>query len=165
MRILIIFLTLILFSLHPLSATPYETLRFRTFSPKGGFSNDGVVDIGQDKDGFIWIMLDYDLLRFDGYEYQKYTPQFHNPDTTNLWSFINFINDASSNLYVLTTDAVYKYDSNLDKFIKMMDAGFKNLAIDRQNTKWGLKDNTLHKIVENDSTFVQCLLLVSAKNF
>lgn len=45
--------------------------RFRTMSPEGGFYYDGVKEIEQDQTGFIWVMMDYELYRFDGYHYKN----------------------------------------------------------------------------------------------
>lgn len=58
MRIIAILLTLMLAGVYHLRAGAADALRFRTFSPKGGFYYDGVVDISQDTDGFIRVMLD-----------------------------------------------------------------------------------------------------------
>lgn len=146
MRVLLLFLAVLFFVLQPLHASSSESIRFRTFSPKGGFYYDGVVDINQDKDGFIWVMLDKDLLRFDGYEYRKYTSQFNDRNDSDSWMFYNFATDASGDLHVLTSNGVYEYDINSDSLLKVVDVGFDNLAIDRQDNMWGLKDNVLHKI-------------------
>ena len=47
-------------------------------SPEGGFYYDGVKQIEQDKLGFIWVMMENELYRFDGYQYKKYRPYFNN---------------------------------------------------------------------------------------
>lgn len=48
-----------------------EKYKFRTMSPDGGFYYDGIKAIEQDIEGFIWVMMDYELYRFDGYHYKK----------------------------------------------------------------------------------------------
>lgn len=48
-----------------------EVYKFRTMSPDGGFYYDGVKAIEQDKEGFLWVMMDYELYRFDGYHYKS----------------------------------------------------------------------------------------------
>lgn len=146
MRVRLLFFAVLFFAIHPLQASLSESIRFRTFSPKGGFYYDGVVDISQDKDGFIWVMLDKELLRFDGYEYRKYSSQFDDCNDSDSWMFYNFATDTSGDLHLLTSNGVYKYDINSDSLRRETDAGFKNLAIDRQNNMWGLKDAVLHKI-------------------
>lgn len=146
MRIISIFLVLASLVFNTTLAATAETYRFRTFSPKGGFNYDGVVDIGQDSDGFIWIMLDKDLLRFDGHEYRKYTQQFTERDPGGYWSFNNFSTDSSGNLYVLTSNAAYKFDGSSDSFVKAIDDTLDVMEIDRQDNIWCLKDGVLNRI-------------------
>lgn len=40
-----------------------EKYKFRTMSPDGGFYYDGIKAIEQDIEGFIWVMMDYELYR------------------------------------------------------------------------------------------------------
>lgn len=157
MRTLITVLAVVCLALLPLSVNASETLRFRTFSPKGGFYYDGVVDLGQDSDGFIWIMLDQDLLRFDGHEYRKYTAQFNSDDPNSISSFLTFATDTTGCLHVLTSRAIYRYDSRTDSYVETIDATLGNMAIDRRGNLWGLKSNILHRMAPGDSTFTVCM--------
>ena len=59
-------------------AAENENYKFRPLSPEGGFYYDGVKQIEQDKLGFIWVMMENELYRFDGYQYKKYRPYFNN---------------------------------------------------------------------------------------
>ena len=141
-----------------LFATPnqYGDLRFRTFSPKGGFYYDGVMDINQDKDGFIWIMLDKEILRFDGYEYIKYLPKFENLDLSKEISFTEFAKDNSGDLFLLANDAIYKYDILKDSLFLNLDAKLSNFGIDSTNNFWGVKDRVLNRIDINNGKFTEC---------
>ena len=67
-----------------------EKYKFRTMSPDGGFYYDGVKAIEQDKEGFIWVMMDYELYRFDGYHYKKYYPYFASMAPTKNGYFITW---------------------------------------------------------------------------
>lgn len=156
MRVLLLVFSILCFALQPLNARQSEMLRFRTFSPKGGFYYDGVVDINQDKDGFIWVMLDKDLLRFDGYEYRKYTPQFDSLDSTSTWSFRQFATDPSGELFALTDNAVYRYNIGSDSFSRFLSAPLSNIAIDNSGNMWGLKEGVLHRI--NGSQLTRCAI-------
>jgi len=49
----------------------------RHFTVTSGLSNRFIVDITQDKKGFIWVSTYYGLNRFDGYEFKIYTQQSH----------------------------------------------------------------------------------------
>lgn len=49
----------------------------RHFTVIDGLSNRFIVDISQDRKGFIWLSTYYGLNRFDGYEFKIYTQQSH----------------------------------------------------------------------------------------
>lgn len=89
-RYLLFFLILI-YIISPCTAT--GDYKFRTMSPSGGFYYDGIKAIEQDKEGFIWTMMDYELYRFDGYHYKKYYPYFASMAPTKRWIFNNMASD------------------------------------------------------------------------
>lgn len=92
-RYLLFFLILI-YIISPCTAT--GDYKFRTMSPSGGFYYDGIKAIEQDKEGFIWTMMDYELYRFDGYHYKKYYPYFASMAPTKRWIFNNMASDLVS---------------------------------------------------------------------
>ncbi|MDE6347856.1 MAG: response regulator [Bacteroides sp.] len=102
-----------------------ENYKFRTLSPDGGFYYDGVKAIEQDKEGFVWVMMDYELYRFDGYRYKKYYPCFAEMSPTFRWIFVGMASDGKGNLYVNTNNGVYRYDRMSDKFEHM----FRDVAL------------------------------------
>ncbi len=112
-RYLLFFLILI-YIISPCTAT--GDYKFRTMSPSGGFYYDGIKAIEQDKEGFIWTMMDYELYRFDGYHYKKYYPYFASMAPTKRWIFNNMASDLLGYLYVNTNNGVYRYDRNSDQF-------------------------------------------------
>lgn len=99
-----------------------EKYKFRTMSPDGGFYYDGIKAIEQDIEGFIWVMMDYELYRFDGYHYKKYYPYFASIAPTKRWIFNNIASDASGHLYVNTNNGLYRYKRISDRFEKIYDA-------------------------------------------
>lgn len=130
---------------RPVSAA--ENYKFRTMSPEGGFYYDGIKGIEQDKDGFIWIMMNNELYRFDGFEYKKYYPYFAAIDSFAKWDFHNMISDAQGNLYVNTGEGLFSYDRITDTFNRIFDYvvtvkadKLNNLWIFRDNNKWYLLD-------------------------
>ncbi len=97
----------------PVRANEYK---FRIMSPEGGFYYDGIKAIEQDSEGFIWVMMDYELYRFDGYQYKKYYPYFAALNPTKGWTFNNMASDGAGGLYVNTNNGVYRYSKSTDKF-------------------------------------------------
>ncbi len=109
--------------------------KFRTLSPDGGFYYDGIKAIEQDKEGFIWTMMDYELYRFDGYQYKKYYPYFAAMAPDRRWVFNNMAADLSGNLYVNTNNGVYGYDRYSDRFRRICDA-VSHVRVDKTNNVW-----------------------------
>lgn len=123
-----------------------EKYKFRTMSPDGGFYYDGVKSIEQDSEGFIWVMMDYELYRFDGYHYKKYYPYFAAIAPTERWIFNTMASDSSGYLYVNTNNGLYRYKRTTDRFEKIFDAvslvkvdKADNLWI-RYNNRWSMLD-------------------------
>ncbi|MEO4716723.1 two-component regulator propeller domain-containing protein, partial [Phocaeicola vulgatus] len=104
-------------------------------SPSGGFYYDGIKAIEQDKEGFIWTMMDYELYRFDGYHYKKYYPYFASMAPTKRWIFNNMASDLLGYLYVNTNNGVYRYDRNSDQFEKIYDP-VSHIKVDKANNVW-----------------------------
>lgn len=115
-----------------------NTYRFRTLSPKGGFYYDGVKAVRQDAEGFIWVLIENDLKRFDGYEYKSYYPQFRRLLKATRWNFYQIDVDGDGNLLAATTGGVYKYDKYSDSFDKLSDEPLARMAVDRSGAVWGV---------------------------
>jgi signal transduction histidine kinase/ligand-binding sensor domain-containing protein/DNA-binding response OmpR family regulator len=122
--------------------------RFRTFSPRGGFYYDGVQGIVQDNDGFIWILLENDLQRFDGYEYKRYASFFQNPDMP---SFHSMVKDRAGCLYVSTSSGLFRYDKLSDCFRKFANTTIASLEFDNQNNLWYTFGGELYRWNRNES--------------
>ena len=94
-RIYKLILFICLFFSLPCPAENIKNYKFHTLSPEGGFYYDGVKSIQQDSDGFIWIVMENDLFRFDGYQFKRYYSYFRMLDTSDKWYFREVELDAS----------------------------------------------------------------------
>jgi ligand-binding sensor domain-containing protein len=120
--------------------------RFRTLSPEGGFYYDGVKSVLQDHDGFVWILMENNLYRFDGYQYKSYYQRFATLKPEKGYLFINIDIDSSGKFYVNTSNGLYVYDKISDNFhfiwenvdLLRIDAA-DNLWI-RRNSQWRILD-------------------------
>lgn len=126
---------LLIFFCLVLSCRATDNYKFRTLSPDGGFYYDGIKAIEQDREGFIWTMMDYELYRFDGYHYKKFYPYFAAMAPDRRWVFNNMAIDASGSLYVNTNNGVYRYDRYSDKFEKLCDA-VTDVKVDKTGNVW-----------------------------
>lgn len=122
--------------------TPY---RFRTMSPSGGFGYDGVKDIEQDGAGFIWIMMDYELYRFDGYNYKKYYPFFAATQPNKRFLFVSLESDKNGHLFVNTNNGIYRYDPVTEHWERIFD-WVTDLKADDENNLWIRRSNLWHHL-------------------
>lgn len=122
------------------SASEKNNYRFRTFSPEGGFYYDGITGIQQDRDGFIWIMMDNDLYKFDGYQYKSLYSLFSELDEDGRWHFNSVAADKSGRIFVGTTNGLFHYNRITNKFDKLLKGNVSHLNIDNRNNVWVVQD-------------------------
>ncbi len=149
----ILFLLVIsLFSAITLFSQEKNTYRFRAFSPEGGFYYDGVTNIKQDKDGFIWIMMANNLSRFDGYDYKRYYDSFNNIEKEV--SFQSMVVDKLGRLFVVVSNSLYLYNKTTDSFRIIYSASsISFLKVDSENTLWMFSDGCFGKYNEGLNQF------------
>lgn len=141
----LVFLLHTLLMICPLVAMGGNDYRFRTFSPEGGFYYDGVKSIKQDTNGFIWILMDNDLYRFDGYQYKRYYTDFKNLDSSQRWLFNDMDSDSSGRLLVATSNGLYQYNNMSDSFTQLLDSNVSALSIDHHRNIWVRREGVLMK--------------------
>ena len=128
-----------------------QNYKFRTLSPKGGFYYDGVKEITFDKNGFVWILMDNDLLRFDGYEYKHYYSQFKELNDSAKWTLLNISADTTGHVLINTNNGLYR----LSAYSKPEAMGYKNVhsvTVDHQNHVWFMHSKELHRLNLADNT-------------
>lgn len=138
------FLTLLPFFL--LNSYSIDNYKFRTFSPKGGFYYDGVKSITQDAEGFMWVMMDNEIWRFDGYEYKRYSPYFRNLNIASIWSFNSMSSDPSGNIYIATNNGLFAYNRWSDSFDRIFDDYVAKVSVDKQSNIWMIYEKQLCKL-------------------
>lgn len=123
------------------SAYSGENFKFRTMSPPGGFTYNGISSILQDRSGFIWILMDEEIYRFDGYTYKRYSAYFKEIDPYKEWNFVHFaINDAGR-LYINTNNGIFYYDNITDKFSLFKDKVADAIIIGADDQLWTKNNN------------------------
>uniref|UniRef100_UPI003217054E two-component regulator propeller domain-containing protein n=1 Tax=uncultured Draconibacterium sp. TaxID=1573823 RepID=UPI003217054E len=131
------YLIIILFGLLNAIVTEAKVdYRFRTMSPEGGFYYDGVKSIQQDKDGFMWILMENELYRFDGYEYKRYYGKIAESDKSKEWEFNDIDSDATGDLFVTTNNGLYVYNRSFDNFDLCRRGNIQKVKVDNRNNIW-----------------------------
>ena len=113
----VLYLTL-LFSPCSQATTNLSNIQFKNYSVPDGLSQSTVLDIAEDKYGFIWLATVNGLNRFDGYEFKQYhlDPNLPNslPDKFIRQLFI----DADGKLWVATNSGLACYNRQSDNFTR-----------------------------------------------
>jgi diguanylate cyclase (GGDEF)-like protein len=102
----------------PALAAPARPIRFDHLSLEQGLSQSTVMDVLQDRRGYIWLATEDGLNRFDGLSFSVYR---HDPtDASSLpSSFVwDVEQDATGNLWVATTSGLAMWERATDKVIR-----------------------------------------------
>lgn len=139
------FITLILISLFTIGIRSSE-VKFQRQSPIGGFSYDGVKDIVQDKDGFMWFILNNEIIRYDGYTYKYYFNEITQKNTSSLLQLNQLQLNKEKEVFVSSNQGIFKYNIQTDGFEMVNNRPTSNFYIDSLNYFWlNIKDE-LHII-------------------
>ncbi|GHT85216.1 hypothetical protein FACS18947_3720 [Bacteroidia bacterium] len=143
------FLFILILLLPALATQATDNYRFRTLSPEGGFCYDGVQSVQQDKDGFIWILTEKNLYRFDGYQYKSYYSRFIDLNSSEEWIFNNMNVDGSGRFFVSANNGLYIYDKTTDSFNQAWEGAINTVRTDAQNRVW-IRQNGYWHILDVD---------------
>ncbi len=150
-------MTFIAVLLSPLRVSAQQQIYFDHFNVEKGLSQNSVLTIIQDKEGFMWFGTQYGLNRYDGYRFKIY----RNTGLKNAISAneINYLfNDHEQNLWVATSNGLNKYNPEKDAFEKIVINSSKKwsgshvitcIYEDRKSNLWIGSINGLTKMVKN----------------
>lgn len=116
---------------------PYSVQRI---TPESGVTYDGIRDAIQDSQGFVWILSDNDLFRFDGYTFKRYTNVIQGLDQISNLSFFCLEIDSRDCLYIGMKDGVVCYDTRYDKVKMVSSLATRALVFDNSDCLWMLGD-------------------------
>lgn len=68
------FTVIFLLSVHGSTAEIHPNIRFQNFTTDKGLSQNTIMDMVQDRDGFVWISCENGLNKFDGFGFTAYSP-------------------------------------------------------------------------------------------
>lgn len=103
-----------------------QSIQFNRLAIEDGLSQNSVLAVCQDKDGFIWLGTRAGLNKYDSYNFKVYRNQ--PADTAGLYtSYITALTcDAANHLWIGTSGGLNIYDRTLDKF-KRVNLPLKNI--------------------------------------
>lgn len=109
-----------------------------SYKTEDGLSNDIVMSITQDSEGYMWFGTEDGLSRFDGYNFKVYRYEPNSPDGLPGKQVQSLLVDSNNNLWVGTeTGGLGLYNKSTDSFVTF-------------STKQGLKNENIQEITEVD---------------
>lgn len=120
---------------------------FEKYDSKTGLSQNDVLDIHQDKFGFMWFGTHDGLNRFDGYEFKVYKPEPHDPHSIGSNLVYGITEDLQGNIWVRTIEGgLNRMDRATEKFCRffhdpnnpksILDDFFFKIFVDKRNNLW-----------------------------
>lgn len=94
------------------------SLRFEDIGRKDGLSQVVVLDILQDKQGFMWFATQDGLNRYDGYDFVVYRNDENNPDSLSANYVTKMFQDSNGFLWLTTRNGLNRYNPVTDKFTR-----------------------------------------------
>ena len=132
------------------------SLKFERFSNEEGFNQNTIVDIAQDRFGFLWFATPNGLIKYDGYNFydHNYDPVKSNTISSNRLECLH--TDSKGNIWIGSWKGVDVYLSELEKFVSVpFDAGFvvSEIIAGENGSIWVAGHNALYRIIPdyNDS--------------
>lgn len=134
-----------------------DSFRFRALSLKGGFTYDGVQNVVQDAHKFIWILLEREILRFDGYDYKRYSSDIIQSNLNSFVIFRQMISDEKKNIYLTTNQGIFRYDISKDKFVKVSSLDISFLYFDNKGHSWATTSGSrFYRLVNSLTDTTSC---------
>ena len=92
-------------------------LRFQHFTVEDGLAQNSVFSILQDRKGFLWVVTEQGLNRFDGYNFTVRKFQFDNPNSLSINYIFSIYEDSRGIIWVGTNGGgLNRFDPAQDKF-------------------------------------------------
>ena len=110
LRALLALLALLTTLSLPATAAPAPTLRFEHLSVEDGLTQESVLAIVQDSDGFMWFGTQSGLSRYDGYRFTNFRNVVGDPKTlANNWVRVLYV-DRKGRLWIGTDGGLDRYE-------------------------------------------------------
>jgi len=104
-----------LLSPYGLAKSAHDTRHFESLTTKHGLSQQHILCMLQDKDGFIWIGTYNGLNRFDGYEFKTFLSEENNPNSLSINVVFSMLEASDGRLW-LGTWGIDIYDKATGQF-------------------------------------------------
>ncbi len=96
---------------------PSNNIRFETLSMEDGLSQNSVITMLQDRQGFMWFGTEDGLNKYDGHHFTVYKHDPENEQTISDNLVSKIYEDSSGNLWIGTRSGLNRFDSSNETFL------------------------------------------------
>ncbi|RYY54624.1 MAG: response regulator [Chitinophagaceae bacterium] len=141
-------LAVLLFAAGPVSGQ----LSFHHLTVEDGLSQNAVIAIGQDAQGFMWFGTSNGLNRYDGYRFRVYQSRASDSTTLTGNSVLSILTDSRKTVWIGTYNGLNKYLPAQDRFQRIASPVKKNLTYhtlyeDKRGSIWVGTTEGLYQLV------------------
>lgn len=104
-----------------------DAMVFDSLGPSNGMSHGIVVDICQDKEGYLWFATNDGVNRYDGYSFEIYRNLGGNVSLDDD-KIAHVLVDCDGYVWAVCSSSISRYDSRLNKFINYQSSGLDILS-------------------------------------
>ena len=137
-------LTLLVVLIGPLSAVfaGQENIRFQRITLEDGLSQESVLSIFQDSEGYMWFGTQEGLNRYDGYQFKVFARSTRKESTLSS-DWIYSISESNDGLlWVGTSDGANVFDKKSQTFQTFKHDPLDPTSLDNNNVRVVFKDST-----------------------
>ena len=97
-------------------AEAQQTLKFQHLNSENGLSQNSVLAIGQDADGFIWLGTQNGLNRYDGYNVKSFLHNGLDKNSISNNYILSIFKDSKNRLWIGTSEGLNLYHPSTESF-------------------------------------------------
>tara|TARA_B100000519_G_scaffold51894_1_gene42475 strand:+ start:2908 stop:7398 length:4491 start_codon:yes stop_codon:yes gene_type:complete len=142
----LIFSVLFLFTRAAFAATVLTDIKFAEYTIEDGISEDIIMSIVEDSDGYIWVGSIEGLFRYDGYHFKEYKHSPNNPNSIPQGFARTMFVSEHGELWLGTYEGLAKYRPETDDF-QVYD---NNNSVLRNNEIWSIDEEASGDILVAD---------------
>jgi diguanylate cyclase (GGDEF)-like protein len=118
------------------SAAQVRPIRFEQLSLEEGLSQAAVMDVMQDRRGYIWLATEDGLNRYDGAAFKVYRHDVADPETLPDNFVWDVEQDAAGSVWIATRGGgLCKWDRTTDRIVRQETPGVRNIRVLRYQAR------------------------------
>jgi ligand-binding sensor domain-containing protein len=161
MRILLLSVILIYFAIPFTKGQVFNsTYKFQTYTSKEGLVHNFVKKCVQDSKGFLWIITQHGLSRFDGVNFKNFEHQYKDSNSLPENDILDIAIDTKDNIWLSYKKGICFYNQATHSFTIITQNGF---PLKSQSIVFDAKRNCIWSVDYDGYTKIDCALLTFQK--